>query len=198
MPDGEPTIDASRREEFEALLKPMIGLAFRYASRLSGDRDSGLDLVQDASLIAYRSFHQFSAGTSFKAWFLRILTHRYYRTRQAASRTVSVPIGEVPELFLYFEAKRMGLSMEGDPAAILLGKSDGDTVCAALERLPDDYRVVAILHFLSNMTYDECAETLGIPVGTVRSRLHRARKLLQVALWQIAEERGYVLSGKKQ
>lgn len=189
-------LDPSRRTEFEALLKPVLGLAFRYAARLSGDRDAGMDLVQEASVAAFRSFHQFTIGTNFKAWFLKILTRLYYRTAQAATRAPSVPIEDVPELFLYFEAKRAGLSMKGDPTAALLGKADDDAICAALERLPDDYRVVAILHFLGETTYEECAATLEIPIGTVRSRLHRARKLLQVALWQIAEERGYVLAEK--
>ncbi|RYD47248.1 MAG: sigma-70 family RNA polymerase sigma factor [Verrucomicrobiaceae bacterium] len=107
-------------------------------------------------------------------------------------------MGEVSELFLYFEAKRMGLPMDSDPVGALLGKTNGEMVAAALERLPDEYRVVAILHFISESSYEECAATLEIPVGTVRSRLHRARKLLQVALWQIAEERGYVPKEKTQ
>lgn len=149
-----------------------------------------MDLVQDASVAAYSAFHQFEPGTNFRAWFLKILTHRYYRTRKIATPVLNLE--EVPELFLYTQSKRLGVSLEGDPVSELLGKADHDAVCAALARLPEEYRVVATLHFLSEASYLECAEILEVPIGTVRSRLHRARKLLQVALWQIAEERGYV------
>jgi len=151
-----------------------------------------MDLVQDACLSAYRAFEMFERGTNFKAWFLKILTNRYYRTRQNEARSPLVSLEEAPELFLYLEAKRRGVPMEGDPAAFVLGKADGQMVCAALDRLPDEYRVVAVLHFLGETSYQECADALDLPIGTVRSRLHRARKLLQVSLWQIAEERGYV------
>lgn len=184
------------REGFEALLQPTLSLAYRYAVRLAGDHDVGMDLVQDASVAAYRAFHQFESGTSFRAWFLKILTHRYYRTRQNDARLPSVSLEEAPELFLYLHAKRSGVVMTDDPAAFVLGKVDGQMVLAALERLSDEYRVVAILHFLNDTSYQECAEALDLPIGTVRSRLHRARKLLQVALWRIAEERGYVAKEK--
>lgn len=170
-------------------MKPTLPLAYRYAVRLAGDPDAGMDLVQDASVAAFRAFHQFERGTSFRAWFLKIVTHRYYRTRQSAARLPSVSLDEAPELFLYLKARERGV--QGDPVESLIGKADGDLVCAALAHLPDDYRVVATLHFLSETSYAECAETLDLPIGTVRSRLHRARKLLQVALWSIAEERGY-------
>jgi RNA polymerase sigma-70 factor (ECF subfamily) len=182
----------AKREEFEALLKPVLGLAYRYAVRLAGNRDGGMDLVQDASVAAYTSFHQFEPETSFRAWFLKILTHRYYRVRDGSERRPVMALDEVPELFLYSQAKRQGISLDGDPLVTLLGNLDGAAVCAALDRLPDEYRVVATLHFMGETSYQECAEALDLPIGTVRSRLHRARKLLQVALWRIAEERGYV------
>jgi RNA polymerase sigma-70 factor (ECF subfamily) len=187
------TPPAPDREGFEALLKTTLPLAYRYAVRLAGDADAGMDLVQDASVAAYRAFHQFEPGTNFRAWFLKIVTHRYSRTRQSAGRLPSVSLDEAPELFLYLKAKSLGVPMTDDPVASLLGRVDGEGVCAALARLPEGYRVVATLHFLSEASYAECAEILDLPVGTVRSRLHRARKLLQVALWGIAEERGYVM-----
>ena len=86
----------------------------------------------------------------------------------------------------------MGLPMSGDPVEAILGKFDSQSISDAMRRLPPEYRDVATLHFVTDMSYAECAETLEVPVGTVRSRLHRARRLLQVSLWAIAEERGYV------
>ncbi len=180
------------REKFEALLKPTLQPAYRYAVRLSGDRDAGMDLVQDASVAAYRAFHQFEAGTRFRAWFLRILTNLYFRTRKREARLPSVSLEEAPELYLYLRAKKLGVAMAGDPAEFVLGKADSEMVADALDHLPNEYRVVATLHFLSETTYQECADILELPIGTVRSRLHRARKLLQVSLWEIAEERGYI------
>jgi RNA polymerase sigma-70 factor (ECF subfamily) len=83
--------------------------------------------------------------------------------------------------------------MDGDnPAAAILEKIDQDTVRDAIDRLSDDYRTVAIMHYLTAMPYEEIALALDIPIGTVRSRLHRARKQLQVSLWQLAVDRGLI------
>ncbi len=181
----------AERTELEKLLRPVLDMAFRYAARLSGDREAAMDLVQDASVSAYRAFSQFESGTNFKAWFLRILTNRYFQTRRLESQFPLVALDDAPELYLYRQARRLGLPVD-DPAAFVMAKLDGDAACEALNRLPDEYRVVATLHFLSDATYEECALTLDIPIGTVRSRLHRARRLLQFALWGIAQERGFI------
>lgn len=185
-------ITVEDRAQFESLLRPVLDLAYRYAYRLTLDRDAALDLVQDASVIAFGSFRQFEPESNFKAWFLKILTNRYYRSRQAAARVAIVNLEDAPDLFLYRQARKLGQPLRDDPAAFVLGQADAAMIDAAMSRLADEYRVVATLHFVSQMSYEECAQTLDIPVGTVRSRLHRARRHLQVSLWQIAEERGYV------
>src|SRR5690606_36928395 len=77
-----------------------------------------------------------------------------------------------------------------DPAAAFMDRLDAEAVAAALERLPDEYRVACTLYFIQDMAYHEIAETLEVPVGTVRSRLHRGRRLLQRALWNVGEDRG--------
>lgn len=179
------------RERFERELRPVLDLAYRYAVRLTGNREAGLDLVQDASLTAFRAFHQYRPGTNFRAWFMKVLTHRFYRLQENLLPP-SMPLEDAPDLFLYLHAKRLGVPMEGDPSAFVMSQFDGDQIGLALQRLSPEFRAAATLHFLSEMTYEECAEALEVPVGTVRSRIHRARKLLQVALWRLAEERGYV------
>jgi RNA polymerase sigma-70 factor (ECF subfamily) len=189
---AETQAENPSRERFETLLRPVLPLAFRYAVRLAGDRDCAMDVVQDASVSAYRAFGQFRPGTNFKAWYLRILTNAYFLSRKSEVRSSAVPIDDVPELFLYRQVRRLGASTLEDPFESLLREVDGRAICEALDRLPDEYRAVATLHFLTEMTYEECAETLDAPIGTVRSRLHRARRLLQFSLWRIAEERGYV------
>lgn len=118
--------------------------------------------------------------------------HRFYRTRQSEERRSTVALADAPESYLYLQAKRIGLPMKSDPVEVILGKADAQMVSDALVRLPAEYRETATLHFVTEMSYAECAETLEVPVGTIRSRLHRARRLLQVSLWEIAEERGYV------
>ena len=172
-------------------LRPVLDLAYRYAVRLTGNRETGLDLVQDASLAAFRAFHQYAPGTNFRAWFMKVLTRRFLRLQQATTSS-SIPLDDAPDLFLYLHAKRLGVPMEGDPSAFVMSRFDGEQIGQALQKLSPEFRAAATLHFLSEMTYDECAEALDVPVGTVRSRIHRARKLLQVALWRMAEERGYV------
>lgn len=185
---SSPSIDV--RERFETLLNPVLDLAYRVAFRLTGNREAALDLVQDATILAFRSFQQFEDGTNFRAWFLRIVTNRFYRSRQREQRLPTVTIDEAPDLFLYTQAKSANVPLEGDPAAAFVAQMDGEAIQAALQKLPDDYRQVAVLNLVGEMSYEQIAETLDIPVGTVRSRLHRARKQLQVLLHRVAEERG--------
>jgi len=180
------------REEFERALRPVLPLAYRYCLNLCGNSDDAMELVQEASISAFRAFHQFESGTNFKAWLLKILTNQFLMSRRAQSRQPAQSIEEVPELYLYRQARRFGVSTKVDPFELLLDKVDGLAVRHAMSKLPDEYVVVAVLHFLSESSYDDCAQTLDIPIGTVRSRLHRARRLLQASLWQIAEERGYL------
>ena len=98
-----------------------------------------------------------------------------------------------PELFLYTQTAELGLHGElDDPAQHLMGKLAAEQVEAAIAALPDEYRVAATLYFIQDFSYQEIAEVIGVPVGTIRSRLHRGRRLLQKALWVIAEERGIV------
>ena len=101
-------------------------------------------------------------------------------------------LGEVPEVAVSEAATRLGLVQEPDPATALLSRLDVDQVTQALDALPDDYRSVATLYFTQEFSYQEIAEVLEIPVGTVRSRLHRARRALQVDLLEVARERGIV------
>lgn len=185
-----PAPEAEARAQFDNELRPVLDLAYRYALRLTGTPDDAMDLVQDAAVQAFRAFHTYTPGTNFKAWLLKILTNRYYAIRKHRPNTLA--LDEAPDLFLFEQAKRNGVAIDDDPAAWVLGKMDGEAIQAAIEKLPDEYRTVAVLYFLSEMPYEQIAETLEVPIGTVRSRLHRSRKLLQVALWQIAQDRGYV------
>lgn len=177
---------------FESLLEPVAGVAYRVAYNLTRNAEDAMDLVQEATLLAYRAFETFQTGSNFRAWFLRILTNRFLKTK-AKHRLETVPLDDAEDVFLYRKTKEAGLhGNSDDPARLVLDGLDLESVQEAMEQLPDEFRTAAVLYFLNDFTYEQIAEVLEIPVGTVRSRLHRGRKLLQKALWDVALARGIV------
>jgi len=179
---------------FEPLLLAVLSPAFGYALRLARNRADAEDLVQDASLLAFRAAHTFEPGTNFKAWFFQILTRCFYaRHRRQQRRPTTVDLEDTPDLYLYSRSAAAGLPWEGeDPASLLIDRLGSERVEAAIEQLPEEYGTVCALYFTEDFAYHEIAAVLGIPVGTVRSRLHRGRKMLQKVLWHVAEEAGIV------
>jgi RNA polymerase sigma-70 factor (ECF subfamily) len=178
---------------FEALLAPAIDAAYGYAFRLSHDRSDAEDLVQEAALLAFRAFGSFEPGSNFRAWFFKILTNCYRSTYRRERRRPTVDLDDTPDLYLYARSGEVGFPTDGpDPASALFDTLGTERVVAALEQLPDEYRIVSTLYFMQDFSYDDIARALECPVGTVRSRLHRARKMLQKALWQVAEDAGII------
>lgn len=177
----------------EVLLTPILGIAYGYALRLARSTAEAEDLLQEAALAAVRGFATFQQGTNFKAWFFQILTNCFYgRHRKSAREGQQSDLEDVPELYLFERTADLGLHGVADPAREVLSRLDGDEIAAALGDLPEEYRVVSTLYFMEDFTYEQIASILGIPTGTVRSRLHRGRKLLQRRLWPIAVEHGIV------
>jgi RNA polymerase sigma-70 factor (ECF subfamily) len=177
----------------EILLTPILGLAYGYGLRLVRNSAEAEDLLQEAALAAVRGFGTFQQGTNFKAWFFQILTNCFYgRHRRSAREGQTTDFEDVPELYLYERTAEIGLHGVADPARQALSRLDGDEIAAALGSLPEEYRVVSTLYFMEDFTYEQIASVLEVPVGTVRSRLHRGRKLLQRQLWRIALEHGIV------
>jgi len=177
---------------FESLFASMANSAFRLAARFTRNHAEAEDLVQEAALRAFRAFDSFEPGSNFNAWFFKILTNRYFsKRRQEKARPVTSKLDDTPDLYLYTRSAETGFPTAGpDPAAELLDKLGTERVVAAIQRLPERYRVVSTLYFMEDLSYEEIGRVLQCPVGTVRSRLHRGRKMLQKALWQIAEEAG--------
>ena len=169
-------------DEFEALLGPILDTAFRVALRMTRNRDDASDLVQDAVLNALKGFSTFEPGTNFRAWFLRILTHAYLRTRRTAKETESLDVGEAADLFLFLRTGDLG----DDPAQTFMDRLAVEQVEVAIDRLPEDYRLTMSLYLLNDLPYEEIAGIVGCPVGTVRSRIHRGRNILQRELWALA------------
>ena len=185
--------DGKSSSEFERLLSSVLDLAYGTALRLTGTAADAEDLVQDAALLAHRGFPGFTAGSNFRAWFYRILLNRFYSNYRRQRRAgVSVDLDETPELYLYQQAAASGLTPDTDTATTLVDRLDSELVTRALDALPEEFRTVATLYFMQDLPYQEIADMLEVPIGTVRSRLHRARRMLQKALWEVAAERGIV------
>ncbi len=183
-------------DEFMSLLEPILPAAARAALHMTRNQADADDLVQDATYQAFRAFHTFEPGTRFKAWFFRILTNAFYgEYRKRKRRPETVDIEEVPSLYMYVRAEGAGLlASEGDPAARIVERIQSEHVAAALDRLPEDFRVAASLFFIEDLSYEEIARILDCPIGTIRSRLHRARRILQKELWHIADDAGLFAS----
>jgi RNA polymerase sigma-70 factor (ECF subfamily) len=181
-------------DELQALLVEVLPSAYGYALRLTRDRADAEDLVQEAALRSVRGAGTFIPGTNFKAWFFRILMHCFWSTgRRRKRRPTTVDVEDTPDLYLYACSAAHGLPTHGDdPAAQLIDRMGTERVVEAIAQLPEEFGVVCTLYFMEDFAYQEIAEVLEVPVGTVRSRLHRGRKLLQQALWQVAQEAGVV------
>jgi RNA polymerase sigma-70 factor (ECF subfamily) len=180
--------------EFQAMLVALLSSAYGYALRLCRNRADAEDLVQEAALLAVRGSSGFERGTNFKAWFFRILTTCFWgRHRRAKRRPSEVDLDDAPDLYLFARSAETGLPMSGaDPAGLLIDRLGTERVAEAIAQLPEEYGVVCTLYFMEDFAYQEIADVLGVPVGTVRSRLHRGRKMLQKALWRVAEDAGIV------
>ena len=190
---GASSPQPSAAADFEALLAAVVDAAYGYAFRLAHDRSDAEDLVQEAALLAFRGFGSFQPGSNFKAWFFKILTNCYRSKYRRERRRPTVDFDDTPDLYLYARAGEVGFPTDGpDPAAALFDKLGTEQVVAALEQLPEEYRIVCTLYFMQDFSYEEIARALECPVGTVRSRLHRGRKMLQKTLWRVAEEAGVV------
>ncbi len=177
---------------FETLLTPVLGIAYRAALHLTRDRSDAEDVVQEAALLAFRAFATFEPGTNFKAWFLRIVTNEFLsRCRKARQSAGTVSLDGSCEPSVEDETYAGVIDARGfNPGQACLSNLQTDQITAAIQALPFEYRTVATLYFVEELSYEEMASILGCPIGTVRSRLHRGRKLLQHALRQLAEDNG--------
>jgi len=149
------------------------------------------DLVQEAMLKAYRFFDKFEEGTNCKAWLFKIMTNIFINNYRSQSKAPpSIAVDDLDDGFLYGQlAKNPDLN---DPEKEFFAKIFDDDVRAAVNDLPEDFRVVVMLSFLEGFAYQEIADITGLQIGTVKSRLHRGRKLLQKSLLDYALRHGYI------
>jgi len=178
-------------DEFEAEALRHLDALYRTALRMTRSEADAEDLVQETYIRAFRFRDQFTLGTNMKAWLFRILTNTFINTyRRKAAQPEVTDLEGVDEFSLYRRmADDRAASSSPDPEAELLNSVVDTEVTDALEALPEKFRTTVLLD-VEGFSYKEIAEMLGIPIGTVMSRLHRGRKFLQKRLYDLARERG--------
>jgi RNA polymerase sigma-70 factor (ECF subfamily) len=184
--------DQELRDRFERDVLPLLPSLYGAALRMTRNPADAEDLVQETYLRAFRGFAGFQQGTNLKAWLYRILTNGFintYRKRQREPQTVEGP-EDVEDWYLY---DRLGArSVETSAEEEVLERLPDQDVKAALESLPENFRLPVLLADIEGFSYKEIAEIMDTPIGTVMSRLHRGRKALERALWETAKQRGLV------
>lgn len=182
--------DNERNDIFKREFMPHINSMYNFAFRLTMDEDDANDLVQDTYLKAFRFISSFEQGTNAKAWLFRILKNSFINDYRKRSKEPSkVDYQEVETTYNSEEAAEVDHTT--DLRIETVQDMIGDEVATALNSLPVDFRTVIILCDIEGFTYEEMAKILDIPIGTVRSRLHRARNLLKDKLRTYAASMGY-------
>jgi RNA polymerase sigma-70 factor (ECF subfamily) len=181
-------------EEFEAIAVPHMDALYNFALRMTSDPENANDLVQETFLRAFRFFDKFERGTNIKAWLFRILKNTFINQyRKQKSEPGKVDYDDVQNFYENIKASEVKTThIEEDAFSKLLD----DDLSEAITKLPADFRTVIILSDIEGFTYEEIADFVDIPVGTVRSRLHRARKMLYSKLYNYAKSKGYVNNQK--
>ena len=178
--------EARDRVRFEEEALALADQVYRVARAHTRSREEAEDLVQDTYARAFRSWRQFTPGTNLRAWLLRILTNLNIDRGRRQQRTPPTQPLEEGDYFLYNKVEESaGESLEEDR---VLERLSQDDVVNALSAVPHDFRDVVVLVDIGDFTYEDAAQILDIPIGTVMSRLHRGRRILKSNLAQQAVE----------
>ncbi|MEW6507800.1 MAG: sigma-70 family RNA polymerase sigma factor [Bacteroidota bacterium] len=177
-------------EEFEREAIPHMDALYNFALKMTGDEDDADDLVQETYLKAFRFFDKFEKGTNCKAWLFRIMKNSFINDyRKQVKEPNKVDYEDVQNFYENIKSDEVETKhYEQDVFSNLLD----DEISKAITDLPEDFRTAIILSDIEGFTYDEIADFVDIPVGTVRSRLHRARKMLYSQLYNYAKDKGFV------
>ncbi|HEV2579500.1 MAG TPA: sigma-70 family RNA polymerase sigma factor [Ktedonobacteraceae bacterium] len=181
-------------EDFAQGVVSHLDSLYRTALRLTHNTQEAEDLVQETMLKAFRFSTQYQPGTNLRAWLFRILNTsaiNRYRKQSTHPAPASLPEGE--EFYLYNRIRDLsGQELSKAAEDEVLSHYLDEDVFQALNELPINFRMPVILADIEGMSYKEIAETLQIPIGTVMSRISRARRQLQHLLWDYAKEKGYI------
>lgn len=183
----------SKQREFESEALPHADLLYNYALRMTNNSADADDLVQETFLKAFRFWDKYEKGTNIRAWLFRIMKNSYInRYRREAKEPDTVDYDEIQN---FYNTIRDESADSRDAHDSAFGHLLDDDIATAIADLPEDFRTVVILCDIEGLTYEEIAEFLDCPLGTVRSRLHRGRSLLRTRLLKYAKDRGYAVEG---
>ncbi len=178
-----------KQEDFNEEIIPHLDALYNFGLRLTSDPNDAEDLVQDTIVKAYRFFSSYEKGTNAKAWLFRILKNSYINNyRKKSKKPQEVDYDEVSSFYETIRAERTDTSDLEDK---MFRDLIDDDLSHALEEIPEDFRTVVLLCDVEDFTYEEIANMLDVPIGTIRSRLHRGRNLLKAQLMEYATKRGY-------
>jgi RNA polymerase sigma-70 factor, ECF subfamily len=159
-------------DSFEELAMPLFDQLYNFAHWLTHNREEAEDLVQETYAKALKGFSSFELGTNFRAWIYRILRNTFLTSRKGLKVTMTVPLDA--------EEDGQEVAIERDtPETILFARANQEQLASAMDALPVYFREILLLCEVEEMSYQEIAETLSVPMGTVMSRLSRARKALR-------------------
>jgi RNA polymerase sigma-70 factor (ECF subfamily) len=176
-----------QRASFEREALVHLDALYRVALRLTGNPADADDLVQETMLKAYRGWNQFESGTNAKGWLLTILRHAFineYRRRTRRPQTVDIDAVEPYAVFDHVQQE--------DPQGAFFDRIVDDEVLRAIDELPEVFKETVVLSDVEGLSYQDIARVLDLPVGTVKSRLFRGRRLLQAKLYEYAVSMGYI------
>jgi RNA polymerase sigma-70 factor, ECF subfamily len=189
MSDSSPSTQARKlaegardRVRFEEEALELADQVYRVARHLVGSREEADDLMQEAYARAFRSWRQFEPGTNLRAWLLRILTNLNIDRGRRRQRTPEMQPLEEGDYFLY---NRLEQEMGESDEERVVERLSQDNVVEALSNVPHDFRDAVVLVDIGEFSYQDAAQILDVPIGTVMSRLHRGRRILKA---QLAEE----------
>lgn len=179
-------------KEFEEQALPHLQALYNMALKLTMKPADAEDLVQETFFKAFKSLKSFESGTNAKAWLFKIMINtNISKHRKKANRPQITKYDDIEEFFLYRQVHDKSVSLGGHTPAVL-NRFVSEDIRKAIASLPEQFKEVVLLVDVEGFAYKEAGEILGVPIGTVMSRLHRGRKILQKLLWEYAEAMGYV------
>ena len=194
--DREKESAAERTKRFERDALQYMNQLYAAAMRYTKNPEDAQDLVQDTYAKAYTSFHQFEPGTNLKAWLYRVLTTTFINNYRKDQRRPQSSDSELEDWQLAEASSHTSDQGKSTEDVVLENLPDSD-IKNALAQIPEEFRMVVYYADVEGFSYKEIAEIVGVPTGTVMSRLHRGRKQLREKLTDYAKERGYVKGGAK-